>query len=723
MNSISDRSPVSVGCVFAPRTIAVVGASPKGGYGLTTLDNLATLGFNGEISVVHPTVDEVQGHPAVPSLSALDHIPDAVAVAVPAIAVPGVLAEAAELGVGGAVVYASGFAELGPEGQLLQEEALTKCRGQTAVVGPNCLGVVNYRNSSALWGISMPYQHSRREGSVAIAAQSGNIALTTMMSGRLPGLAYAASVGNQAAVDVTDCLEFYLTDPEVRVVALIVEGLHDLQRFRQLALEAASRDVGIVALKIGRSGRGEAAAVAHTGTLAGSDAAYEALFEQTGVVRVRDLDELVATCSLLATRRRPAGTSLGLFASSGGECGLLADIVEDHGLTLADLDQATEASLRKLLPPYGYVSNPFDLTASGWGQARVYEAAARGLVGTPGVDMVGFVGDAATYSGDLESSGWPEMVRGAGAVAADCGVPIALITSTTDTHPDLPALCEAHNLLMLAGLTPAMRAVSLVGTRAHRVRALAEATAADHAEERAESPVDAARALVRNTGELLLESQSKALLQMYGIPTPVGALAGSSEEAAEIADQLGYPVVCKLEANGIAHKSDIGGVVLGLADAEAVRKAADEVIARGTQVVGAEAVNGVRVERQAAVEDGLELIIGGRNDAAGSIVVVGAGGVVTELLRDAHTLLWPFNESDVQHALTSLRIHPMLRGYRGRPGVDLGVLTTSLMRVGRLLDELPEVREIDVNPLLCGLGSREVVALDALVRTGPRHRQ
>ncbi|MWA05416.1 hypothetical protein F8568_034645 [Actinomadura sp. LD22] len=264
--------------------------------------------------------------------AALDHVPDAIGVAVPAAAVPEVLAEAVDLGVGGAVVYASGFAETGAEGQRLQQEIADICRGRMPVVGPNCLGVVGYRARAALWGLDIPFAHASTDGGVAVAAQSGSLALSLMMSGRLPGLAYCASVGNQALVDISDCLEYYLHDPAVRVVALLVEGLSDLERFRALALRAAAADVAVVVLKNGRSPAGGTLTVAHTGTLAGHDAAYDALFRQTGVIRVDDMDELIATCSLLAGPRKPRGTSLGLFATSGGECGMLADLAHDHGL-------------------------------------------------------------------------------------------------------------------------------------------------------------------------------------------------------------------------------------------------------------------------------------------------------------------------------------------------------------------------------------------------------
>lgn len=218
---------------------------------------------------------------------------------------------------------------------------------------------------------------------------------------------------------------------------------------------------------------------------------------------------------------------------------------------------------------------------------------------------------------------------------------------------------------------------------------------------------------------MLSETQSKALLETYGIATPAGGVARTGEEAAEIAERIGYPVVCKVDAEGVAHKSDIGGVVLGLTDAAGVRRAADQILRRTAEAVGAAAVTGVRVERAVDVAAGLELIVGGRNDAAGSLVVVGAGGVLTEILQDARPLLWPFDGADVRRTLSTLQIYPMLLGYRGRPGVDLDALTERIIQIGRLLSDLPEISELDVNPLLCALGSSEITALDGLIRLEP----
>ena len=689
--------------LFAPRSIAVVGASPKGGYGLTTLENLRGLQFPGRIDVIHPRLTEVAGVPAVPRLADLDVVPDAVAVAVPAPSVAGVLAEAADLGVRAGVVYASGFAELGPAGAQMQAAMVRACGAGLQVVGPNCLGAISFRNRSALWGISMPFGHATATGSVALAAQSGNMALTLMMSGRIPALAYAVSAGNQAVLDVADCFDYFLADPGVRVVALIIEGLGNPRRFRQLALQAAERGVGVVVLKVGSSSTGERATIAHTGTLAGRDASYDALFAQTGVVRVEDLDEMVAVCTLLAADRRLVGAGLGVFASSGGECGLIADIAEQTGVSLPHLDDDVVDSLSELIPSYGSVRNPFDLTAGGWGQFDIYAAATATLGRAPGVDVVAFVGDNSTVAGDPADAGWREMTGGAGKAAADLDVPVALITTTTDTSPLLVEMARADGVVLLSGLRPALRAISLVGNRRPFTAAVDESSEIGSGRP---APV-----LDGRTGPLD-ETTAKDVLAGYGIDVPRGALVQSRTEAVAAAEALGYPIVLKVAVAGVSHKSDIGGVLLDLADADAVAAGYDEIRAR---VVSDGAVTGavpVRVEQMVRA-GGVEMIIGGHNDAVGSLVVVGAGGVLTELVADAGRLLWPFTEADVIRALSGLRIDRLLRGYRGTAAVDVAVLARYAVAVGRLLADNPRISEIDVNPVL--VAPTGATALDALI--------
>jgi acyl-CoA synthetase (NDP forming) len=695
--------------LFKPRSIAVVGASPKGGYGFGVIEGNRALGFDGDLYVVHPRADEVGGVKAYRSLSDLPEVPDAVSIAVPARAVPAVVQEAADLGVGGAVVYASGFAELGDEGVALQEQIVATCRGRMPLIGPNCLGAVSYGSRASLWAGGVSSEHVDPTGVVALAAQSGNIALTSMGAARIPSLAYSVSMGNQAVSDITDCLEYFISDEQVRIIALVIEGLADLERFRRLALEAAARDTAIVALKVGRSKRGEAATLAHTGTLAGTDGAYDALFRQTGVIRVKDLEELSAVCNLLAGPYEITGRTAGIFASSGGECGLMADLAEDHAIDLPVLEAGTQERLRSLLPEYGYVTNPFDLTAGGWGHEHIYHAAAKALAQNRGVDFVAFVGDAPAHAGSLEEMAWPEMVVGAGRAARDTQTPVILISTITETGTELPQICRENGVVYLAGADQAMGAIALVADRHRAVRRLtagsaAEPTAASHVE-----------TLVPDGGSAVLsETASKAMLNAYGIATPGGGVATTPDEAVKLGADLGYPVVAKLVAEGLAHKSDIGGVVVDIAGDDELRTAAADVLERGRAAVG-DAVRGVRIEQMIRAGNGVEMIIGGHNDVSGSVVVVGTGGVLTELLADAATLLWPFDGSDVEEALGTLRVDRLLRGYRGAPAVDRDALVSTVVQVGRMLHEHPEISELDINPLLCGRGSAGSTALDALI--------
>jgi acetyltransferase len=595
------------------------------------------------------------------------------------------------------VVYGAGFAERDAEGRRRQADLLAAVDGRLPLIGPNCLGLASYRGRAALWGIEMPYVQADGDGVVALAAQSGNMALTTMLSGRIPSVAYGVSAGNQADLNLSDCLEYFLTDPAVKVVCLVMEGLTDLPRFRTLAERAASQDVSVIALKMGRSAVGEAATIAHTGTLAGRDASYDALFRQTGVHRVHDLDEMIALCTLLAAPRRPRGARTGVFASSGGECGLIADLADDVGVPLAAFDEATETALAAVLPPYMGVHNPLDLGASAWGDQDIYRAAARAMGESPNVDVVAFVGDAPAHADPLDEVGWTEMIGGTGEAAAKLDVPVVMMTTTTDLTPGLTDLARQHGVVLLAGTRPALRAIALAGE--------ARPPANPH-DPPAIDPETRRRAAEILDGPLS-EAEAKRLLSLYGVASPSGEVASDADEAAAIAGRIGYPVVCKVHAPEIAHKSDIGGVEVGLADEKALR----EAVARIRRRTGGD--HDVLVEAMAG--PGVELIVGGRNDAAGSLVVIGAGGVLTELLGDAAALLWPFGPDDVRAALDRLKIGKLLAGVRGRPPADLDALADAAIRIGRLLADFPRIAEIDVNPLLCRPEGEGCIALDALI--------
>lgn len=696
--------------LFYPRSVAVVGASPKGGYGLGVITALRSFGFSGTIYPVNPNYETIADLPAYPEVGAIPETVDAVAIAVPSRAVPGVVRQAIAAGARGGIAFGSGFTEAGEEGQSLQAELRALCGERFPLIGPNCLGVVSYLGGAALWAITTGSR--RQAGSVGLVAQSGNMALTLMASSRGLQLAHVVSAGNQAVVDAVDVMSFYLAEPGVRVIAAVIEGLSDVAKFRRVAAKAAERDVPIVALKLGRSEKAGRAAVAHTGSLTGSDQLYDALFKQYGVIRVDDSEELMETAKLLSADRRPAGPGLGVFASSGGECGLISDLSAASAVELPDLPPETRVKLLDLLPPFANPLNPLDITAAGWGNREIYGKVATLLAATPGVDIVACIGDTTRSSGPLDRTGWDKMVAGLADAQAQTDKPIAVINTLTDVNYELTDALAAEGLIHLSGARTAARVIGHAGRFARWRR---QRRALDRAHEiDAERRAGALELLPAPGTGGVSESAGKELLRRYGIPVPSGGLAGSVDEALTLADEIGYPVALKIEADDIHHKTEIGGVALRIASDEQLRAEHAALLERVTARAPEAGIRGVRVERMAS---GLvELIVGGRNDPLfGPIVVAGLGGVLAEALQDVSTRLAPVDAYEATTMLTELRGATQLGPFRGRPAVDVVAAADLIARVSQLLIELPEIQELDLNPVLVGAEGEGCIAVDALV--------
>ncbi|CAN5543823.1 acetate--CoA ligase family protein [soil metagenome] len=695
--------------LFYPRSVAVVGASPKGGYGLEVITALRLVGFDGAVYPVNPNHGTIAGLTAYPEIGAIPEPIDAVAIAVPSRAVPNIVWQAIAAGAKGGVAFGSGFAEAGADGQELQAELRALCSDRFPLIGPNCLGVTSYLGAAALWAI--PIAARWEAGSVGLVAQSGNMALTLMASSRGLDLAHVVSTGNQAVVDSVDVMSFYLAEPGVRVIAAVIEGFSDIAKFRRVAEAAGDRDIPIVALKLGRTEKASRAAVAHTGSLTGSDDLYDALFKQYGVLRVDDLDELTETAKLLSTDRRPAGPGLGVFASSGGECGLISDLAAASGVELPDLPPDASAQLKGILPPFANPLSPLDITAAGWGSREVNAGAASVLAETPGVDIVAYIGDITRNSGSLSVTGWDQMIAGLADARERTGKPIAVINTITDVAYELTDELDAQGIIHLSGVRTAARAIGHAG----RYACWRQGRGPDQAG----SPVDAGRRAsalrllpVSGSGGVS-ESATKDLLRHYGIPVPAGRMSVSVDEAAEIASEIGYPVVLKIEAGGLHHKTEAGGVALGIAsDAELRREYAALLERVAARAPGAR-VRGVRVERMASGM--IELIVGGQNDPAfGPVVVAGLGGILAEALQDVATRLAPVDVDEAHAMLAELRGAALLGPFRGRPAVDIDAVADVIARVSQLLVELPEVRELDLNPVLVGAEGQGCVAVDGL---------
>lgn len=694
--------------LFYPKSVAVVGASPKGGYGLRVVHALQSYGFEGPIYPINPNYQKIAGLPAFPEIGATPGPVDAVAIAVPSRAVPGVVQQAIAAGVRGGTAFGSGFAEAGEDGISLQLHLRELCGDHFPLVGPNCLGVLSYLGKSPLW--SIPTGRHHRNGTVGIVAQSGNMALNLMATTRGLTPAYVVSAGNQAVVDAVDVMSFYLADPQVRAIAAVIEGITNVTKFRRVAERAAERDVPIVVLKIGRSEKGSRAAIAHTGSLTGSDQLYDALFRQYGVIRVDDLEELAETAKLLGGERRPSGLGLGVFASSGGECGLLSDLATANGLDLPDLLPETRAALIDALPQFANPYNPLDMTAAGWGDHDMIREVALLMAGTPGVDIAAMIGDTTRASGPLSATGWDKMISGLAEARTLTDIPIAIINTMTDTADEMTDGVQEQGLIHLVGAANAVKAIAHAGRYAIWQRehpaVLAQATINPARQARA-------RTLLPPSGSGgVSETISKELLRLYGIPVPAGRIAGTAEEAVDIAGDVGYPVVLKVEAEGVFHKTEIGGVITGINTESQLRSAFTHMLDRVQARLPAGSLKGIRIERM--VTGLIELLVGGRNDSVfGPVVVAGLGGILVEALQDTATRLAPVDATDGKAMLNSLRTAAILGRYRGREPVDLDAAGELIAAASQLLIELPEVRELDLNPVLAGPDG--CTAVDALV--------
>ncbi len=696
--------------LFYPHSVAVVGASPKGGYGLRVISALTSFGFAGNIYPVNPNYDEIAGLKAYPEIGAIPEPVDAVAIAVPSRAVPGVVQQAIVAGAKSGIAFGSGFAEAGEEGQSLQAELRVLCGDRFPLIGPNCLGVMSFLGASGLWAI--PLAKWRKAGSVGLVAQSGNMALTLMASSRGLNPAHVVSAGNQAVVDAVDVMSFFLSESRIRVIASVIEGLSDVPKFRRIAEQAAERDVPIVALKLGRSEKASRAAVAHTGSLTGSDQLYDALFKQYGVIRVDDLEELAETAKLLSADCRPAGPGMGVFASSGGECGLISDVAASCGVDLPDLPEETRTELLEILPPFANPLNPLDITASGWGNREIYGNVATLLVNTPGVDIVACIGDTTRNSGPLSGTGWDKMIAGMADAKSRTGKPVAIINTLTDVAYEMVDAVAEHGLIHLSGAHNAARAIGHAGhyARWRQTRRRLDIDVAIDTERR-----QAALALLPLVGSGgVSESASKDLLRLYGIPVPLGGLATNVDEALALANDAGYPIVLKIEADEIHHKTEVGGVALRITSDEQLRAEYIALLERVAKRVPGARIRGVRVEHMAS---GLvEMIVGGRNDSLfGPVVVAGLGGVLAEALQDVSNRLAPVDHNEAASMLAELRGSALLSEFRGRTAVDVAAVADVIARVSHMLVELPEIQELDLNPVLARADGKGCVAVDALV--------
>ena len=686
--------------MLAPQHVAFVGGRSMA----RALKRCAEGGYQGQMWLVNPQHDSLEGVPCVRSIADLPCGPDAVFIATNRDLTLTCVAELAAIDAGGAICYASGFAETGAEGQALQQQLL-EAAGTMALLGPNCYGLLDYLHSSALW----PVAHGGKavEKGVAVLTQSGNFAYNLSMSDRSLPVAYMASVGNQAQLGVAELMDVLLDEPRVTAIGLHLEGLKNVPGFARAAHKALEKGIPIIALKTGVSQIGAELALSHTSSLSGSDALYDALFDRLGVIRVSGPVSFVETLKAAACGNLPAGNSLIALACSGGDAGLIADYSERNELSLPKLDQGQVAELAQVLPSYANLVNPLDFTTAIWGDGQALNRMLDSALRTEADAAMLVLDYPAEFTGERK----------------ECDLLLELYCAALKRHGKsgfvtsaFPELLPAHarerlhaqGVAALQGVEDGLAAWGRIAGYQRNRQALLDLG------ESALVPL-CPQALTAE-GELLNEWDSKQALKAFGLPIPNGVLS-TPDKALQDAVSLGYPLVLKAVSAQLPHKTEAGAVALNLKDGAALSAALEKMSASIAAYAPGVPFDQLLLEPMAKAPLA-ELIVGiKRENDFGLALVIGAGGILVELLKDSRSLLLPTTDGAIRNAVLSLRSAPLLQGFRGREAADLEALVAAIRAVADYACEnAAQLLELDVNPLL--VGADGTTAVDALIRLG-----
>jgi len=674
-----------LGRLLKPRTIAVMG----GHWAENVIEQCQRMGFDGELWPVNPNRSKIGGLACFRSIAELPTAPDATFIGINRHATIGAVGELAERGAGGAICFASGFSEATAEDQesVSLQEALLEAAGDMPILGPNCYGLINYLDGAPLW----PDQHGgRRETTgVAILTQSSNIAINMTMQHRALPVAYVVTAGNQAQIRLAELGMALLEDERVTALGLHIEGFGDLRSFEALAARARTYRKPMVALKVGRSLQARAAMISHTNSLAGEDAAARALLARLDIPELHSVPEFLETLKLLHVQGPLTGHKIASMSCSGGEAALMADAAESRALTYPALEQNQIDSLRATLGPLVALANPLDFHTFIWNDVPAMTATFRAMLEGE-ADLTFLVLDLPRQD-SCDPASWYPALDALAAARDATGNPVAVVATMAENMPE-----DTARSLAAVGITP------LSGI----AEALAAAEAAANCGDGLTHPLPAPLLLPTypsSNARLLSEAQAKDMLRTFGLRTPRGRIAVSTEEVVQMATEIGFPVV--LKGQGIAHKSEVGLIQLGLVNAEQTREAAAKMEAM---------TSGFLVEE--LIEDVVaELLVGVvRDPAHGFLLTIAAGGVLTELFRDQSNLLLPAADAEIDAALTRLCVAPLLDGYRGRPGADRPSIVATTRIIGDFVAAHADtLEEIEINPLLCR--NQDTIVADALI--------
>jgi acyl-CoA synthetase (NDP forming) len=710
--------------LLRPRSVAIVGASASpGALGASVLANLDRLKFDGDIFLINPKRAEIGARACLPSVEDLPEDVDVAVLAIPGAAVLDTVKALARRRVGAAIIYAAGFAEGGEEGLKIQREIARIASDSGMVIeGPNCLGIVNYVDGISLTFVqTSPTGLGSRPG-VGIVSQSGAMAavLSVMLISRSLGISYSISTGNEAASGVEDYLDYLLDDAHTQVIGMIVEQFREPRRLLGIAARARALGKPIVLLHPGRSGAARASAATHTGAMAGDYALMRAKVAREGVIFAESLEELgdILELSLRCAARTRGGTVM--ITESGAFKALTLDLCEQEGLPLPEITDQNAPRLRAAIPEFVPVSNPLDLTAQALIDPDLYRRTLAALIDDErfGSIVFGIIQtDAATCTVKF-----PPII----AAIKDLGKRKPIVFTGLDegaaVPPDFIAQLRALGVAYFPSPDRALRALARwhAAPQPHRTAtpgAPAAAGLTAHTAAVAPPSPDAMPLAATLPPGVIPEYRAKRLLAPIGIPFPAGRLASDVAQAIRAADELGYPVALKAQSAEISHKSDVGGVILSLADPAAVAAGWQRLTANIARHRADLTLDGVLVEKMGA--RGVELIVGARNDPEwGAVVVAGFGGIQAEILNDVRLMTPDMAVDEIAGELDRLKSAALLRGFRGEPPLDVRAVAELIARLGAWLLETPEVREIDLNPLIVYPVGQGVMALDALIYVG-----
>jgi len=695
---------MSMEAFFSPRSVAVVGASrEKGKVGHEILASLVRGGYEGKIFPVNPKAADVEGIPCHPDLKSIGETPDLVVIVVPARIVPMVMEECAAVGVKAVVVITAGFKEVGEDGKALENRILGIAkRAGIRMIGPNCLGVmVPGKKLNASFGGDLPVP-----GGIAYLSQSGALLAAILDLANANGIGFSklVSIGNKADVDELDLIRAFGQDPETKVIAGYLESITHGNAFVREAEGISSRKP-ILLMKSGGTGAGAAAASSHTGSLAGGETAYEAVFERAGIVRCSSIKEQFDHAQAFAQQPLPEGDRVAVITNAGGPGIMAADAIERQGLTFATLAEDTEARLAEGLPAAANIHNPIDVL--GDALADRYELALDIALDDPNIDVV--------------------LVLLTPQAMTECAATAEAIVRVSKAKPGKPVLAAFMGARQVGEGIQALRqggipqydspeaAVATIRVMTGYVRWRARPKRVVRLfpvnRRRVERIID--RHLRRHLREIG-ETESKEILEAYGFVTPKGSIATTAEQAESIAEQLGYPVVMKIWSPDIVHKSDVGGVKVGLRKASDVRDAFDLMMYRIPKKMPEADILGVLVQEMCST--GQEVILGmSRDPRFGPLMMFGMGGIMVEVLKDVSFYLAPLTAQEARQMLKSTRTYQMLRGVRGQEGVDIDAIAEGLQRLSQLVTEFPQIQEMDINPYVVGPVGTSPIAVDARI--------